>query len=1030
MYTKNNSHSSTNTASENSYDALLGLPQRDLVSLIQGNNEPDEDMAWVQERRRLRAALNAVEMELQHDTEAATTALAQVKTELEKVGLLQRPDVKQEVDCLSNLMQGIHQGLGGYLSDSLQEHFEEIRQYVQRIADQIRQTDDMDTLMSIAVRAVRQFLDVERSLIYRFEGDQGVVAMESLEVGWTPMQSESLPVFYFGAKQARDYQRQQVVTLQGTHTDVSPYQKQLMERFQLQSSLAVPLFVKDKIWGLLVAQQCQQPRTWREATDINFMVQLGQLVSLALQQTLLQQMLTDQADKAIRYTQVIGQIGQRLVERLKRQDLDLNLLLASTTQDLRHALKADRVAVYQFSPDWSGEFIAEDRAPGWVKLVGTDLARVQDTFLQENQGGRYRQNQSLRVDNIYTVGHAPCHVELLSTWEAKAYMIAPIFNGDTLWGLLGAYQNSGFRHWEDADINLLSQVGVQLGNVLLQADVVKELQERNRQIAEATEQEREISRIIYKLRQSLDMQQSFQTTVTEVRRLLKVNRVLVYRFYPDWSGEVVAESVGSGWVALMQEQAVDPTLKTSLMSSERCIVKAYGSPARPDTDTYLKETQGGAYGRGELYRKVDDVYKAGFESCYLESLEKFQAKAYIGVPIFLRGELWGLLFVYQCDRPRTWTETEVNAMLKIAPQLGVALEQTEYIRQVEEQAKQLQEAAEREKADKTQLQLQIVQMLTAVRPALQGDLTVRAPVTEDAVGTVADAYNNTIQALRKLVTQVKGATDRVRETSELNGTAIAHLSQQTQQELSQVTRALQKLEEMAQATESVTQNAQRMEAAVQRANETVQTGDNAMNLTVGGILAIRETVSETTKKIKRLSESSQKISKVVNLISNFTTQTQLLALNAAIEATRAGEYGRGFAVVADEVRSLAQQSSEATGEIEALVQEIQAETNGVSAAMDLGIQQVVEGTNLVNQTRQSLNEIVTATAQIRDLIQGITASAQAQGQQSNAVTQTMEEVAAIARKTCTDSTEIATSFQNLVQTAELLQKSVDQFKVN
>ncbi|HEX2620290.1 MAG TPA: GAF domain-containing protein, partial [Phototrophicaceae bacterium] len=526
---------------------------------------------------------------------------------------------------------------GGYLSDSLQQHFEEIRQYVRRVVDQIRQADDLDALLGVTVRAVRQFLNVERSLIYRFEeGDRGVVVIESLDVGWTPMQSESLPVFYFGAKQARDYQRQQVVMLHATDADTSPYQKQLMERFQLQSSLAVPLFVKDKIWGLLVAQQCQQPRSWHEATDINFMVQLGQLVSLALQQTLLQRLLTEQADKAIRYTQVIGQIGQRLMERIKRQDLNLDPLLASTTQDLRHALKADRVVVYRFDADWSGEFIAEDRAPGWVKLVGTDLARVHDTWLQENQGGRYRQNQSLRVDNIYTVGHAPCHIELLTSWEAKAYMIAPIFNGDTLWGLLGAYQNSDFRHWEDADMNLLSQVGVQLGNVLLQADVVRELQERNRQIAAATEQEREISRIIYKLRQSLDMQQSFQTTVTEVRRLLQANRAVVYQFHPDWSGEVVAESVGSGWLALMQEQNVDASLRAPLVNADRCIVKTYGSPTRIDTDTYLKETQGGAYNRGELYSKIDDIYQAGFSSCYVEALERFQAKAYITVPIFLR----------------------------------------------------------------------------------------------------------------------------------------------------------------------------------------------------------------------------------------------------------------------------------------------------------------------------------------------------------------------------------------------------------
>jgi len=720
-------------------------------------------------------------------------------------------------------------------------------QALNRVISKIRQTVELDAIFTTTTQEMRRLLGIERVTIYKFREDFfGDFVNESDAGGFPKLVGSGWEDSYLNKHQGGRFRENIPFVVDDIHEGIVPWENgrlnsraprapltdchiEALEYYQACSCAVVAIFKGNQLWGLLSAFQSTEIRHWEEV-EVKLMMQVATQIGVAIQQTeYIQQiqnqshLLSEQAERATNYARVIGQIGQRLIERIRRQDLNIGALLASTTQDVRYALRADRVAIYRFDADWSGEFIAEDHASTWIKLVGTELARVRDTWLQENQGGRYRQNQSLRVDNIYTVGHSTCHVELLESWGAKAYMISPIFKGETLWGLLGAYQNSDFRHWDDTEMNLLSMVGVQLGNALLQV---------------------------------------------------------------------------------------------------------------------------------------------------------------------------------------------------------------EYIHQVEEQSQQLQAAAEREKADRDHLQQQIVEMLSAVRPALQGDLTVRAPITEDAVGTVADAYNNTIQSLRKLVMQVKEATERVRETSEVNGEAIAHLSQQTQQELSQVTRALQRLEEMVQATETVTQNAQRMEAAVQRANETVQTGDNAMNLTVEGILAIRETVSETTKKIKRLSESSQKISKVVNVISNFTTQTQLLALNAAIEATRAGEYGRGFAVVADEVRSLAQQSSEATGEIEALVQEIQMETNGVSAAMDLGIQQVVEGTSLVNQTRQSLNEIVTATAQIRDLIQGITASAQAQMQQSNVMTQAMEDVAAIANKTSTDSTEIATSFQELIQTAELLQRSVDQFKVN
>jgi len=487
---------------------------------------------------------------------------------------------------------------------------------------------------------------------------------------------------------------------------------------------------------------------------------------------------------------------------------------------------------------------------------------------------------------------------------------------------------------------------------------------------------------------------------------LKADRVAVYQFAPDWSGTFVSESVATGW--------------------ERLVGSEVGTNVR---DTYLKETEGGRY-RNRESLAVDDIYTANHNPCHVELLEKFQARAYVLVPVFVEGKLWGILAAYQNSGPRQWDESEVTLLNQIALQLGFALNQTLSLEKLRNQSEQLTQSVTREKSANDKLQQQVIQMLTAVRPVLSGDLTVRVPVSEDAVGTIADAYNNTIQSLRKIVTQVQSAAVKVSETSSNSETAIATLSHEAQQQFHQVTQAIERIESMVNSTQAVAANAKQVETAVQQANQTVKAGDTAMNKTVDGIMAIRETVAETSKKIKRLSESSQKISKVVSLISNFTTQTQLLALNASIEATRAGEYGRGFSVVADEVRSLSRQSAEATREIEKLVQEIQAETVEVTTAMDLGIQQVVGGTNLVNETRQQLNEIVTATAQISQLVQGITQATQVQTQQSQLVTQAMSDVAAIANKNSTDSTHISASFQELLTTAQQLQASVGQFKVN
>jgi methyl-accepting chemotaxis protein PixJ len=168
----------------------------------------------------------------------------------------------------------------------------------------------------------------------------------------------------------------------------------------------------------------------------------------------------------------------------------------------------------------------------------------------------------------------------------------------------------------------------------------------------------------------------------------------------------------------------------------------------------------------------------------------------------------------------------------------------------------------------------------------------------------------------------------------------------------------------------------------------------------------------------------------VNLISNFATQTNVLALNAAIEATRAGEYGKGFAVVADEVRSLSRQSAAATIEIEKLVQEIQAETGEVAMAMETGIQQVLEGTNLVSETRRNLNAIVAATAQISQLLEQITAATQTQMTRSVSVTTSMQQVAEISHNTVAQAQALAEVFQQLLATAKELLTTASQFKVN
>lgn len=337
--------------------------------------------------------------------------------------------------------------------------------------------------------------------------------------------------------------------------------------------------------------------------------------------------------------------------------------------------------------------------------------------------------------------------------------------------------------------------------------------------------------------------------------------------------------------------------------------------------------------------------------------------------------------------------------------------------------------AEEQRRQKEELQERALQLLEEVDPINEGDLTVRARVTEDDIGTIADAYNATVTNLREIVSKVQATASNVTETTKDNATSIQSLSKEALSQAERISIALEQVKQMAESVRLVAMNAERASVIVQRANQTVQEGDTAMNRTVDGINAIRETVAETRQKVKYLGESSQRITAVVNLIGSFAAQTKLLAFNASIEANRAGQEGRGFAVVAEEVRSLAQQSAEASTEIEKLVTTIQGETNEVIAAMEAGTEQVVIGTRLVEETRHSLNKITAASAEISDLVSAISQATTQQSSASEAVTHTMVEVAAIANQTFKEADRVAASFEQLQSAAAELQQHASRFKV-
>ena len=504
------------------------------------------------------------------------------------------------------------------------------------------------------------------------------------------------------------------------------------------------------------------------------------------------------------------------------------------------------------------------------------------------------------------------------------------------------------------------------------------------------------------LTQQQDRQQILDNLTQEGRQLLGCDRVIVYEFDAHYVGKVVAESVVEGWPKALNQVIDDPCFRQNWVN---------------------------AYVNGRV-QATADTFNANLSECHLQQLAPLKVRANLVVPVLVEKKLLALLIAHQCGEPRQWQPAEIDAFLQLATQAGLVLERTKFLEQTTA-AQQEAERLAREQQERTErIQMQLINLLSEVEAASQGDLTVRADITADEIGTVADIFNSLIESLRDVVVQVKATTAKVNNELAEDETAMKQLADESLRQAKKVKRMLDAVEQMSSSIQSVADSANQAAEVARQASERALSSGETMDETVQSILHLRETVAETAKKVKRLGESSQQISKVISLINQIALQTNLLAINASIEAARAGEEGRGFAVVAEEVGELAARSAAATREIEQIVDTIQQETNEVVQAMETGTAQVVEGTRLVEVSKASLEQIVQVSQQIDELVQSISQATVSQSRISNTVNVLMQDIAKVSEGMSATSKDISESLQETVSLAQELQTSVNIFKVS
>jgi twitching motility protein PilJ len=332
-------------------------------------------------------------------------------------------------------------------------------------------------------------------------------------------------------------------------------------------------------------------------------------------------------------------------------------------------------------------------------------------------------------------------------------------------------------------------------------------------------------------------------------------------------------------------------------------------------------------------------------------------------------------------------------------------------------------------ADKDVTQAAILRLMNEMGDLADGDLTIRATVTEDITGAIADSVNYTIEELSVLVGRINNAAERVTMATDTAHQTSGELLAANETQAREIQHAGGRVGAMAHSMAEVSSSAKESADVARVSLDVAQKGASAVAESIAGMNEIRTQIQETAKRIKRLGESSQEISEIVELISDITEQTNVLALNAAIQAASAGEAGRGFSVVAEEVQRLAERSGEATKQIAALVKTIQTDTHDAVAAMEHTTQNVIEGAKRSDAAGQSLAEISAVSEKLARLIQNISVATQRQAEIATDVAQAMEEIRKVTDQTTAGTRKTAVSIGELASLAVELKGSVAGFRV-
>ncbi|HEY9829480.1 MAG TPA: GAF domain-containing protein [Stenomitos sp.] len=600
------------------------------------------------------------------------------------------------------------------------------------IAQRIHQSLNLDEILNTTVDEVRQVLACDRVLIFRIHPNgSGVIVVESVDSDWMPISGITIDDRYFAQSYIKLYQQGRVQAVADIYTaDLTPCHRDLLAQFQVRANLVVPIVHEEQLWGLLVAQQCSKPRTW-QPLEIDLLSSLATQAAIAIQQSeLYQQAQTEIAQRQQAEASLQQQFQrERLVSAISgriRQSLNLEEILKATTAEVRQVLQTDRVVIFRFEPDWSGNVVVESVASSCFSILGRN---IDDPCFKQSYLVPYQQGRVKAIEDIHTAKIDPCHIHLLAQLQVRANLVVPILQneqtlqhptspdsegdrGETpshnrLWGLLIAHHCTEPRIWGQWEMDLLTSLASQVAIAIQQSQLYEQAQYQQ-------QREQALNQLTQAIRRSLDLPTIFSTATCEIEKLLEVDCVQIVQYLSEQKLWVsVAESC---------QGLSTPACQSLEISDENNLIA-----------DRLK--------RLEVVR-IDDAHfwQDEVNNVCVPTLPG----PWLLVPLHFGDSMWGALALVMNTESYHWQDSQVELICKVADQLAIALQQAELYKQSCTAMAQAQSQAQQLERTLIELRKTQAQLVQSEKMSSLGQLV--AGVAHEINNPVSFIYGNLMHA--------------------------------------------------------------------------------------------------------------------------------------------------------------------------------------------------------------------------------------------------------------------------------------------